>query len=260
MSVQQLRGSAQGRMAAQLGTGLERSLSAYAAAAAAAGVSLLALASPTEAKIVYTPAHTNIPVNGGPVPLDLNHDGIVDFSFSNVSYDVTGGFFGFLNARADSPSNALWGRGTFYLGIGEMPAGLLKGGYSGVFAGALRAGFTVRRNKSYFQKGNSRWLMALEGGSYYRSISYGQWNYADNRYLGLKFVENGQIHYGWARLSVSLAHGSSVALTGYAYENIPNKPIITGKTKGPDVITLQPASLGHLAQGAAGISAWRGKN
>jgi hypothetical protein len=33
-------------------------------------------------------------------------------------------------------------------------------------------------------------------------------------------------------------------LTGYAYETIPNKPIITGKTKGPDVITLDPATLG----------------
>jgi hypothetical protein len=46
-------------------------------------------------------------------------------------------------------------------------------------------------------------------------------------------------------------------LTGYAYETIPNKPIIAGKTKGPDVITLEPATLGHLAQGASGISAWR---
>ena len=48
-------------------------------------------------------------------------------------------------------------------------------------------------------------------------------------------------------------------LTGYAYETVPNKPIITGKTTGPDVITLDPATLGHLAQGASGISAWREK-
>ncbi len=34
--------------------------------------------------------------------------------------------------------------------------------------------------------------------------------------------------------------------TGYAYETEPNKPIITGKTKGPDVITLDPATLGTL--------------
>jgi hypothetical protein len=40
-------------------------------------------------------------------------------------------------------------------------------------------------------------------------------------------------------------------LTGYAYETIPNKPIIAGKTKGPDVFTVQPGSLGHLARGAS---------
>jgi hypothetical protein len=41
---------------------------------------------------------------------------------------------------------------------------------------------------------------------------------------------------------------SSTAI-GYAYETIPNKPIVTGQTKGPDVV--EPATLGHLARGAA---------
>jgi hypothetical protein len=42
-------------------------------------------------------------------------------------------------------------------------------------------------------------------------------------------------------------------LTGYAYETIPNKAIIAGKIKGPDVVTVQsdtaPGSLGRLALG-----------
>jgi len=46
-------------------------------------------------------------------------------------------------------------------------------------------------------------------------------------------------------------------LAGYAYETIPNKAILTGKTKRPEVITLEPASLGQLAQGSAGLAAWR---
>jgi hypothetical protein len=37
--------------------------------------------------------------------------------------------------------------------------------------------------------------------------------------------------------------------TGYAYESVPNKPIVAGKTKGPDVITVLPGSLGQLAAG-----------
>jgi hypothetical protein len=46
-------------------------------------------------------------------------------------------------------------------------------------------------------------------------------------------------------------------LSGYAYETIANKAIIAGKTKGPDVITVQPGSLGRLAQGSSGLAAWR---
>jgi hypothetical protein len=41
-------------------------------------------------------------------------------------------------------------------------------------------------------------------------------------------------------------------LTGYAYETVANKPITTGKTKGPDLITVRADNLGRLAQGSAG--------
>ena len=41
----------------------------------------------------------------------------------------------------------------------------------------------------------------------------------------------------------------AATLTGYAYETIPNKPIIAGKTNGPDVITVEPTTLGSLALG-----------
>jgi hypothetical protein len=41
----------------------------------------------------------------------------------------------------------------------------------------------------------------------------------------------------------------TATLTGYAYETIPNKPIIAGETNGPDAFTVQERSLGHLAAG-----------
>ena len=92
---------------------------------------------------------------------------------------------------------------------------------------------------------------------------YGDWGGdgkgVRNRYLGLKFFVQAKAHYGWARLSVeilkSIGPGGRIkaTLTGYAYETIPNKPIIAGKTKGPDVIAVQPeavpGSLGGLALG-----------
>jgi hypothetical protein len=85
------------------------------------------------------------------------------------------------------------------------------------------------------------------------------------------------MHYGWARLSASLEPRRQIpgacTLTGYAYETIPGKPIITGKTKGKDDETddrigqanpaalgrptPKPATLGALALGAPGLSIWR---
>jgi hypothetical protein len=246
MSEHVVNGSAHGRSMMELGAALDKSLKAYAGAAAATGVSLLALASTAEARIIYTPATVKIRVSKQLVPLDLNHDGIADFSFLNTTTLHTA----CLRVRGKAVSNEVWGRGHWF---SFRP---------GVFASALRPGSKVRPSKSYFRKGTSSyWLMLVSGGSGSGgTFSYGQWGFTENRYLGLKFTIDGQVHFGWARLSVYPRSGlGGVTLTGYAYETIPNKPIITGKTTGPDVITLAPASLGHLAQGASGISVWREK-
>jgi hypothetical protein len=103
----------------------------------------------------------------------------------------------------------------------------------------------------------------------------GDWINVKNRYLGVIFPIHGKTHYGWARLSVQVSRKpfqATAILTGYAYETIPNKPIIAGQTKGleqrnkedfdaSDSLTIpsspQPASLGALAMGAPGLSIWR---
>jgi hypothetical protein len=235
---------------------VERSLAAYACAAAAAGVSVAAMAAPADAKIIYTPTHTTIGLHQS-VPLDLNHDGHADFSVAYALYASAGPLYlrcaSLRSSGCALPSNQVWG----------------QGGASVRFASALPAGFKVRANKAYFQQGrgnrNSASLAGVSFGRYgSTSQSGGQWLSTKNRYLGLRFVINGQLHYGWARLTVgwALGQGINAVLTGYAYETIPNKTIITGKTKGPDVITLPPATLepvtlGHLAGGASQIPAWR---
>jgi len=58
---------------------LHHQFNMYALAAGAAGVGLLALAQPAEAKIVYTPTHHVIGKNGR-YKLDLNHDKITDIT------------------------------------------------------------------------------------------------------------------------------------------------------------------------------------
>jgi hypothetical protein len=255
-----------------LNSGLEKSLSAYASAAVAAGVSLLAMTRFADAKIVYTPAHTNISVNNrDPVLLDLNHDGIADFSFWNTSKSACCGQLvldlqigcaavplSSHRSTCRSQNNEIWGRGT----VSER------------FASALHAGFPVRANKGHFQQApklvgsyppigpvaRMAGFGEADFSGFPSSQTSGQWLYTKHRYLGLQFTVAGQVHYGWARVAVTrdlTQRGLQVTLTGYAYETIPNKPIITGKTKGPDVVTFEPANLGHLAQGASGIPVWR---
>ena len=91
-----------------------------------------------------------------------------------------------------------------------------------------------------------------------------------NHYLGLAFTVNGETHFGWARLSVKTGprRAFHALLTGYAYETVPSKPIITGQTTDeaeipqaslapPAAAQPQSASLGALALGSSGLSFWR---
>ena len=249
------------RLAAQL----ERLAAAYGMTAAAAGVSLAAMAGSADAEIVYTP--TNTPINGT-VVLDLNNDGVADFRLTNLARVLERGqASGMFSVRCeqqngtggpcDYRTNQVWGKGVL----------------SGRFAYALPAGFPVRSNRTFFRQvqNSSNSYGALMGAIFYASYArstgtLGQWLYSKDRYLGLQFVIDGQVHYGWARLSATPTKGDGIVidevLTGYAYETTPGKPIVTGKTKGPDVTTLpsvklRSATLGQLARGASQMSTWR---
>jgi hypothetical protein len=206
------------------------------AAATAAGVSMLA-AQPAEAKIVFTPANTTIPLHGS-LPLDLNNDGINDFVFSNFFY----GQASHLYVDQQAPANQV-----FHLGA-ALPAGVRIGNRGSFVDNALMA----------FQDSRSGILSSYSG----------PWKDAHQRFLGLKFSVNGETHFGWARLTVTAKGGISATLTGYAYETVPNRPIVTGKISGPDIASpvdpaamLTPfdtsATLGMLARGADSLAIWR---
>ena len=208
---------------------LEHRVSMYALAASAAGVGMLALAQPAEGKIVYTKAHVSIG-QFARFPLDLNHDGVPDFALVNSAWGTTFGGASSLAIFPYSKSNQVLGT-------------------QGV-ASALYAGVKVGHKGPFLQGGAG--MVACQGSIGGNKPCFWPWNKASHRYLGLKFSIRGKTHFGWARLTMSCPPivGS---LTGYAYETIPNRPIITGKTKGSDVITVQqdaaPGGLGRLALG-----------
>jgi hypothetical protein len=214
------------RKAVSLSSSLERGLNMYALSACAAGVGMLALAQPADAKIIYTPAHVVIGKFQS-LKLDLNHDGITDFALSNGS---CGRFC------------TVYFNGFFIGGGSQNQIGITGNGQDGTgIAAALKKGAKIPGNRSYFQDG----ALASKSSHGYT----GNWFNVRDRYLGLSFFVGGKKHYGWARLNVrTTKHPFTVTgtLTGYAYETTPNKPIIAGKTKGSE----ETGTLGALARGA----------
>jgi hypothetical protein len=227
-------------------------------------VGLLALAPPSEAKIIYTHAHHVIRTNGS-YALDLNHDRTTDFLIRELG--STSGTWGtnFLLAK-EARGNAVQSYNS--RSFGRVAAGLKKGARIGRSQGFISG----NRNGEVMEE-----VRQTDG---FGVNYYGQWMKVTDRYLGLRFKIHGKIHYGWARLSVrEQGRFITATVTGYAYETTPNKSIIAGKTHGstddpilsadttspadpqtnhiPD--TSQLASPGMLALGAQGVPLWRRK-
>jgi hypothetical protein len=67
----------------------------------------------------------------------------------------------------------------------------------------------------------------------------GHWINVSDKYLGLKFTKDNKIYYGWARMSSSYSFSPTpgaylipgqLILKDYAYNSIPNQPILAGQT------------------------------
>lgn len=209
----------------------QRRLNTYTLAAAAAGVSVLALTPRSEGKIVYRSAHRVIS-NGDHFNLDITDNGTTNLTIENLyrHHCTTDGFCSstqFLNARMAGSNEVV---------------------YNVYGVVAIKPGAQVGPKNVW--RGGKQNMAVMVGGFGTRGVG-GSWVNVENRYMGLKFKVKGKTHYGWARLNVqeSLPFNIGATLTGYAYETIPNKDIIAGKTKGPDAITVQAGSLGELAVG-----------
>jgi hypothetical protein len=217
------------RQPSELPESLHRQLNSYALAASAAGVGMLALAQSAEAKIVYTKTHLVI-AGAEHYNLDLSHDKITDFTVGNF----------FTTTCPDSCFQLLYLKPA----AGNSEVGSVKS--SGHFAAAMKKGLVVGP-KAHFLAGS-----AVMREAFSTQPSVGPWNDVKNRYLGLKFQIKGKIHYGWARLNATGSGlGTIVAtMTGYAYETIPNKAIVAGRTKGTEDSVDQFGTLGDLALGS----------
>lgn len=251
------------RPAAELDTTLSRRLQSYVTAAkgtidgwnktavtasalSIAGVAFVA-SLPADAEIVYTPANIHIQntrTGVHSVSLDINNDGQPDFrfqalwgvSFSSGNDVIYQGMRVFGNLPSNQAMSARLNNGKAALPIGA------RVGPDGKFgAGSLMATCDDFNGSAF---------------------SSGQWISVQNRYLGVKFQIDGETHYGWVRMNVTCNNGT---ITGYAYETIANQRLRTGVRQSDGDATLvdprqlspKPGTLGVLAAGVVGLSAWR---
>jgi hypothetical protein len=240
------KGARKDRTALPLATRLDKHLFAYAAAASAAGVGLLASAQSAQAKIVYTHAKIPITVDGGNVTIDLNHDGIADFGLSN-----------YYNTFAPHHNEGAHQGGVTVGGSQANNAIVQASSKGNVCAAALKGGVAVGAKQTFSTK---PLVMAWSGGSYTNGGSaFGPWLGVKQAYLGFKFYIKGKIHYGWVRIQWH-GVGQNEYITGYAYETIANKSLLTGKEKSTDApVETAGATLGSLDRGASSLPAGRNK-
>lgn len=200
----------QSRKTVKLQPSLHSDLARYALAAGTAGVSMLALAAPADAQIVYTPAHEMIGRNGR-ISIDFNHDGTTDVLIREIQCSA-GTFF-----RANS--------------LQAVPApgggGILLNPFGGG-AAAMPAGAEIGNGGRFYSRG-----VVMANWTLYGAYYFGLWAYGPtSAYLGIQFSLDGENHYGWARMKVSYSYLNKdivALLTGYAYETQPDTPIPAGE-------------------------------
>lgn len=221
---------------------LEKRILAYALGLA--GVA--AVSSPANASIVFT--KTNISITDGTIPMDLNSDGVVDFLIRDVLV---------------GSSSLYYQKLTVIGAVGAKVIGQKIFNQPSAWAAPLNWSIGSNSSKGFVDVNGQAGAFMADSFCSFSCFPKGPWKNKTNRFLGLEFNINGEVHYGWARLTVK--NGSrniTVTLTGYAYETTPNKSILAGD-KGPTEETRKMESgptgptLGLLSFGASALPVWR---
>jgi hypothetical protein len=207
-------------------------LNRYALAKALVGVGLIVLAWPAEANVVSTPVNVTLSGNGS-IKIDLNQDGITDFVLRSVTQEaycgtVGGGQTGTTRIIPTTGDGIV----VFHLN----------------FVALLASGISVDASSTLY---NARTIVTQ------LTTCKSRIEHASG-FLGLEFQINGQTHYGWAQVDITVysgfRHGMRTTLIGFAYETIPGQAIRTGQTAGnfsetgPTPASMNPIDLGIGSQ------------
>jgi hypothetical protein len=219
---------------------LERRMLGYVLAAGAA----LTGAASAQAKVIFTPSNATIySIYNDRLEIDLNNDGTIDVVIGATSaYCGRCGCLAFLGASAPGASNGL--------------ETIHNGGALVAFENGAEIP-DVAANPAFTKQGSMAG-MEIVNYSYCEVDSDGPFARTTNRFLGVKFIINGEIHYGWVGFRSASAGGAQ--LFGWAYETEPNKPIRTSLASASASAGASadgPTSLELLAGGHTTVADWR---
>lgn len=190
-----------------------------------------------DAQVLYTNVNPDSLTTGtgSSYDLDLDNDGNVDFvidifqsSFSG-SFTFTGGFFNYAvnsqGIRIDAlGSNEVLGNWAQALGSGIAVQNQQYGWTGGYYGNNVLANHVEFFSSFSF----STYYGSTISGTYSGTFQNGNFPNAQDKYLGLRVMIGGAMHYGWARLDV--LSGDSFVVKDYAIELEDSTFIVTGDT------------------------------
>jgi hypothetical protein len=142
--------------------------------------------------------------NGTSYELDMDNDMVSDFGIIGSNAPAVG-VYGVL------PSNS-W--------VGSIQT------YRYPFA--LNSGAVISSAQTIWYGGVSN-VGTLNYVSCYGGVGGSNWCGVNDKFLGLRFQIDGETHYGWAKLDVSLS-GDSFTIKEYAYNEVAGESIVAGQT------------------------------
>ena len=168
----------------------------------------------SSSSIVYTDVVPDSIFHGAAYNLDLNNDGIYDFTFSTST----------TIGRCRTEGGTVLDRRAWVSLIGSQNAILV----SGTYPLALNTN-TVIGNAAMWSSASGQYLRYIRP---WPCNSSGNWSTSEDKYLGLKIKKDNKIFYGWIRLSVNMyGFVPSIIVRDYAYNSASNKQILAGQTK-----------------------------
>ncbi len=176
---------------------------------------------------------------------DINNDGILDLKFTLITSIITGW-----------PPNPGYTAGT----IRVTP---LNG--SAILTGS--SGYPSKMNQNAIISANANWSSIANQLIFEKRLSNGNttntgnWNTSTDGFLGLRFIAAGQTHYCFIQLNAeaftSGANAAILVIKDFAYNSIPNQPILAGETSCtiPTVNITQSGSLTFCAGDSVTLTA-----